>query len=343
METERQPDKFEFLTEADFKPFLDGKTSSRGGASSLGHHFIQAYNENKWGFYLRYIRGLESNYTKPALVFGGALHDAKEAFYRFHFDTTKMIETFRGVLEARKKEYEDPTTFERDITDGPKMLFYWANTWGPVDEYEYEIVEVEGSHEFQLANGLSVSVRWDLLARHLETGKYYLFDTKSTRYSLTKSYQSVEGQDQATMYLLGLSKVYPGIFRSTIGLVPDIIYKSSRGNVMKAERPGIVMRGKNALREYEQELIGLHMELSQKVAALETGFPYPHMLFPRNGKDDSFFGSDWPDIYRTPLPRDPSKAPPGYHVNQDIIDAGPMNPALRSTEDFTSIQEGDIT
>jgi hypothetical protein len=44
------------------------------------------------------------------------------------------------------------------------------------------------------------------------------------------------------------------------------------------------------------------------------------MLFPRNGKDDAMFSSDWPHLYRERLPKDPMKAPLGYVVDQSIIE-----------------------
>lgn len=311
-----------------FDAFLHEKVTSTGGASAAGHHFIQAYNQDKWGFYLQYVRGLRPKHTKPALVFGGALHDSKEAFYLYNYDIDAMMSTFKAVMNSRSREYEDPSVYAKDIQDGEKMLLYWANTWADEDAKTFDIIEVEGSHDFLLANGFRASVRWDLLVRNRDTHKYYLMDTKSTRYSVDKTYQSVEGQDQVTMYLLGLSRVYPGIMPYVVGLVPDIMYK--RQTRVDAARPGVVFRSARELIEYEQELIGLHIELSQKMEALEQGFPYPHMLFPRNGKDNSYFGNEWPDLYRSPLPSDPTKAPVGYVIDQSLIDAGPLNPANRS-------------
>lgn len=303
--------------------FLEHKTTDSGGSSPIGHHYIQLYNQNKWSFYLRYVRGLRPRWTKPALTFGGAIHDAKEAFYRSDGDADFMIDTFAVVLDARRHEYEHAEDYDLDLVDGRKMLYVWGNTYGESDLTDYDIIEVEGSHTFQLPNGMSVSVRWDLLTRERATGRYYLFDTKTTRYSIQKSFQSVAGQDQVTMYLLGLSYIYPDVFRQTNGLIPDILYK--RQSVVKAERPAVVTRSRNELTEYVQELIGLHTELSQKIAAIEAGFPYPHLLFPRNGKDDAYFGSEWPDIYRSRLPDDPSHAPPGYIVDRDILDNGPLS------------------
>lgn len=331
-------------TKAAREAFLDEKTSPLdGGASPAGHHYIQEYNQNKWSFYLRYVRGLESKFRKPALLFGGVIHDAKEAFYRSEGDMDFTVDAFKKILDAKKSLYEDPATHTKDLNDGVKMLLHWGATYGASDFENYELLEIEGKHSFELVNGMRASVRWDLLARDRRTSKYYLFDTKTTRYSISKSYQSVEGQDQATMYALGLSRVYPEIFESYVGLVPDIMYK--RQSVVSSERPGIVLREKREIVEYEQEIIGLHIELSQKIKALKEGFPWPHMLFPRNGKDDSFFGSDWPDIYRAALPKDLAKAPVGYTVNQEIIEHGPLAELADieiSYEDFKrSPQEGD--
>lgn len=322
---------FEFRPLADFGDWLDDKITTPGGASTLGHHFIQAYNEDKYGFYLRYIRGLRPAHTKPALLFGGAIHDAKEAFYTFSYNEDVMVTTFNTVMDARRDQYDDPETFNEDRSRGTKMLLYWANEWSRHDEDTYDILEVEGSHTFTLANNFTVSYRNDLLVRRRDNNNVYIIDTKTTGYSVAKAFDSVQGQDQATMYLLGAQRTYPSL--KIVGLIPDILYK--RSSVIKAERPGIVFRSRQALLEYEQELIGLHVELTQKVIALEQGFPYPHMLFPRNGKNDSVFGTQWPELYRMPLPADPHKAPAGYVVDHDLINNGPYgNPSLRANIDY---------
>lgn len=327
--TAKVPTKFIPRPPEEREAFVKEKVESEGGASAIGHHFIQAYNEDKWGFYLRYVRGLRPRYTKPALIFGGAVHDAKEAFYVFNYDIDAMLEAFEAVMESRREEYEDRQKYLDDRDDGRKMLYVWANTWAEHDRETYEVVEVEGAHTFSLASGLRVSVRWDLLCRRRDNGKYYLFDTKTTRYSVRKAYEAVYGQDQATMYLLGMSKVYPDA--NVVGLVPDILYK--RQSAVKAERPGIVFRSPREVTEYEQELVGLHLEMTRKIEALEAGFPYPHILFPRNGKNDSYFGSEWPDIYRAALPEDPYKAPAGYTVDKTLINEGPYgNPSLRAQD-----------
>lgn len=315
-----------------FDDFLQQKTSSDGGASAAGHHFIQSYNQDKWGFYLQYVRGLRPIYTKPPLLFGRAVHDAKEAFYLYEADPDAMITTFMAVMKHLQKDYENRTDWQKDMTDGQRMLDVWYKTWTDEDWNTYRVREVEGSHTFALASGLEVSVRWDLLMERIDDGKLVLFDTKTTRYSVPKMYDAVAMQDQATMYLLGLSRVYPAEKHKIIGLVPDIMY--ARQSVVRAERPGVVMRSPRELLEYEQELIGLHMEMTQKLEALEAGFSLPHLLFPRNGKDNAYFGGDWPNVYRAELPSDPYEAPPGYVVDTRLIDEGPYrNTRLRSPKD----------
>lgn len=321
------PEALALPIDVPFKEWLKTKITAKRGASSAGHHYIQAYNENKWSFYLRYIRGIVPLHTKPPLIFGGAIHDAKEAFYLYDFSMDACIETFEEVMKDRALEYEDASTHADDLARGRKMLLFFGSSYAERDREKYELIEVEGSHEFRLANGLPVTVRWDLLARDRLTKKYYLFDTKTTGYSIPASYKNVEGGDQATMYMLGVSKIYPELYRNLAGLIPDILYK--KGNVTKAERPGVVMRTRNELIEYEQELIGLFNELSQKVEALEGGFQYPHMLFPRNGKDDSMFGSDYPGVYRGVLPRDLERAPPGYRIDTEILENGPYRELLK--------------
>lgn len=296
--------------------FLNDKLTAERSSSPAGHHFIQLYNTNKWNFYLKHVLGLEPVKTKPPLIFGGAIHDAKESLYLYE-DPDFAIELFHTILENRKPEYEDSTQYEKDYERGGKMLMTWCNTYLQTDLETMEIIEVEGSHTFDLANGMHTTVRWDLLARQKSTGSVYLFDTKTTGWSIPGTYTSVQNDDQSTMYLLALKKVYPELYRRSVGLIPDIMYQ--RQNVVKAERPGIVLRTERELIEYEQELIGLFVEMSQKVQHLQQNPDWPpHMLFPRNGKDESMFkGSEYHDIYRSPLPKD--KPPVGFRYNPNLI------------------------
>jgi len=136
----------------------------------------------------------------------------------------------------------------------------------------------------------------------------FIADYKSTSYSAAKMAESVGLQDQATMYIMGLSKLYP--HERVVGVVPEVLYK--RQSVCTATRSVVVTRGPNALVEYEQELIGLLIDIERRLADLAAGWP-PHVLFPRNGADEAYFGnSPYAPIYRVQLPDDMTWVPPGY-------------------------------
>src|SRR6056297_1687613 len=145
--------------------YIHEKATSPGGASHVGHHYIQAYNQDKWGFYLRYIRGLKPKKTKPALIFGRIIHDSKEAFYRSNGDVDFTLRAFLEIMRAHKDDYEDREKYATDLEDGHTMLRAWTEDIGTRDFEEYDIIEIEGSHEFTLPNNMTMSVRWDALFR----------------------------------------------------------------------------------------------------------------------------------------------------------------------------------
>lgn len=293
--------------------FIEEREQAEGRESPAGFHFIDLYNTNKWGFYLRYVRGYRLVHTPKALVFGGHMHSAVESFY-VTGDPEAPLDVFSYYHDKDVNRYEFVEDWEQDGEDGPIMLTTWLNEWAEYDMATYDVKSVERLVEVPLANGFIMTVKMDRLMRHRSTGHLEAFDTKTTRYSIPATQRNVEEQDQATAYLLACKKLYPD--EHVIGLSPDIIYK--RGRVSKAERPSIVTRSQRELAEFEMEIIGLLLEMAQKVKSL-ADYP-PHLLFPRNGKDESFFGSSFPDLYREPLPKDPTIAPPGYEIDPWIAD-----------------------
>jgi hypothetical protein len=297
-----------------FNEWLDEQISAPGRESPAGFHMVSYYNENPYGWYLRYIKGYRPIHTKPPLIMGGALHSAAEAAYLYH-DREKTLKTYDQILRSRRKEYAEEEAFHKDLADGSAMLPVWYDTWVDRDFAEYDILEVEKQHEVPLADGsLFLTVRPDQVFRRKSDGKIYVKDIKSSRWSITKAHEYLSGMDQSTCYLWAAKKLWPK--NIIAGLMSDIMYKNR--SVVKAERPGVVFRTDANLAEFELEIIGLVTEMNQKVEALAHDYPVP-MLFPRNGKDESFFGSEWPGIYRATLPPD-GEAPFGYKIDDWTVD-----------------------
>lgn len=279
--------------------------------SSAGYHFISYYIENPYGWYLRYIRGYRPKFTKAPLIMGSALHHGCEITYQT-WDKTDTLSAFGETMKSRQHEYEDPEQYKKDLEDGRLMLTKWYDTWAEHDRANFNVLHVEDKFAVPLPNGYFMTVKPDLIVELKEAGHPILcLDHKSSRWSMGKAHDYLAGSDQPTSYIWALSQLYPG--RKILGVQSDVLYKNR--SKVDAQRVGIVQRDAREIAEFQLEMIGALSEIAQKVKGLAAGWP-AHLLFPRNGKDESFFGSEWPYIYRSALPEDPTEAPFGYVIDE---------------------------
>jgi len=298
-----------------FETWLSNKLTEPSGPSNAGFHFISYYLQDPWKFFLKYVLGLEPEHTPPALVFGKSIHDAIEAMLLFG-SVDDMTKTFTETLKARRKEYADEKTFENDLRRGPEMLLVWANTWYEHDMQTRELIDVEATENVELANGLIMTIRTDVRWKDKSTGKVIIDDHKTTSWSVKGHYNGLQIDDQSTAYIWGTAKKHPDW--RVLGLQPDVLYQ--KGTVVKAERPGLVVRTPYELKAFELKMIGVTQEINQKVKTYleDPGYQQvPEYLFPRNTKDEKFFsGSSYHDVYRQPPPR--KNAPLGFRWNEQL-------------------------
>lgn len=289
---------------------LESVATAEHGGSLSGYHFVSSYIQNPYGFYLRYVRGLVPLYTKPPLIKGGIIHDALYIWYKT-FNPDFTLFALEKLFEERAHEYESRDKYAKDKHTSRVMVTDWLNTWGEQDQARYEIIAVEEELQPTLPNGFVLTIKPDIIFYDRELDEHIIMDHKTTGYSIDASYRALEGQDQSTAYLWGTSKVL-GI--TSLGLYADIMY--AKGNVVRSQRRGPIIREPWQFAEFEQEMMGALIEMAQKVQSL----PHfdPHYLFPRNGKDESMFGGDWGAVYRAKLPEDPTVAPEGYRIDPNI-------------------------
>lgn len=277
-----------------FSQWLEDQLSTKGGASHSGYHFIFAYLDDPYAWYLQYVCGLRPKYTGSALLMGRSFHAAAEAAYRYGKD--QALQTYTKMQQSQKQDYEDQAQYAKDNDDGRKMLTVWADTWLDYDREHYDILQLEDQNQVTLANGYTLTVRFDQLMRRKEDRMLVIKDIKTSRYSIAKAHQYLSESDQSTAYLLAAKKLWPN--DTVLGVASDVAYK--RQSVVKAERPGIVSRSDSYLAAFELNLIGIMSELSHKVlAVVEDDYP-PALLFPRNRSKSALFGNPWPpNVYDT--------------------------------------------
>lgn len=269
--------------------------------SAAGYHYYETFTQCPRKGYLRYILGLKPQYTSQHLIFGGAMHEAIGWYYtnRNGLPPNELIDGAQQKLHdeivAQREKYEKEEQFEENLEKGEVMLNTWHNTWYQHDRENYELVEVEKQYNVYVGPNeeFIFTARPDRIMRDPLNGRYYVFDVKTTGWSVPGTYASVDCQDQMTSYLWILQRSHPDWVIA--GAVPDIIYK--RKSVVKAERPGLIYRSKDAIIQFEMGLYGKILEVSQKYQSLDD-FP-AEVLFPRNGAQCAKFGCEYNLICRT--------------------------------------------
>ena len=243
--------------------------------SYAGFHFWNLYNNCRWKFYVRYVLGLKPFFTKPPLIFGGAFHEGKRTFYSkqsAHSATT----AFKREMEDRQDEYQYQDKWLTDWKRGQLLLTAWINKYGKKDLRFYEVLLVEEELNVPLPNGYIMTIRPDAILKSIPTEIPYVFETKTTGFSVTVAAAGVRSGDQATSYLYGTRKLFP--HWNIEGVVTDIAYQNQ--SVIKCERPDVVYRTIKDLHEFEIGTVGIMAEISQKIRALQSW--EPASLFGRN-------------------------------------------------------------
>ncbi len=245
---------------------------------------------------LRYLESIVPSIETAPLAFGQAVHTCKEIFYRSKGDSMQALlagmeylEQHRGSFTAEDGAYQAA----RDrLTKGWAV---WLSTFGPSDFSRYRILGVEEPIELTLASGLLVTMRLDLHVKDLETGAFWVCDTKTTSYGLQPMFKALEQDDQMTGYIWALHHLHADQPSSIGGAFGDVLYQ--KGEVSKAERRFIV-RSKKDLRVWELGTTGTLQEISQKAQAFNDGYPH-EVIFPRHGGWCAHFPCDYTDICRT--------------------------------------------
>lgn len=288
-----------------FPAWLDAKLATPDRESHTGVHYIEQFMKDPYDFYLKYVRGLKPLKTKPALIKGGIIHTAIEAAYTFA-DRQAAKKTLAALFKHRRAEYAEAEQHTKDWQDSQAMLNCWLDTWLDFDLATYHILHLEEQFELPLPNNMLITVKPDIIVQRRSDGEVRALDHKTTGYSLPGAHQNLAASHQASAYNWALHKLYPN--NRIAGLESDVIYK--RQSVVKAQRPGLIQRTEWFLSSWEINMCSWLEEIGRRVALLSDGYP-PDYCFPRG---ESYWLSDYDDIYWSPLPEDGSP-PYGYEID----------------------------
>jgi hypothetical protein len=249
--------------------------------SSAGFHYYNLYQNCPRKFYIKSVLRIKPKVESDMLLFGGAFHEGKATFYKTK-SKSKALDKITGELESFQGLYGKEETFEFHYLRAPVLLEVWIDTYGKRDLKNFTFIDVEKELRvpLELLEGFYMTVRPDAIVQNKTRSKEtYIFETKSTMFSLRVTEEAVRLGDQATSYTWAVRKMYPEL--NLIGVIPDIAYWHKNAYEPKFAREDLVTRTKNDLREYEIGVSNLIREVSQKVEAYYKGYD-PVGLFPRN-------------------------------------------------------------
>lgn len=295
---------------------------TQSAASAAGFHFYQLYQCCPRKFYLKYVVGLDTKWTAPALIYGAAFHEAKAEFYR----TGSLEDGLKAgteYIEANVSGYESHEQFEKDLYRLPIVYRKWVVKFGMSDLLKYDVVSVEREMRVTLPNGFVYTGRPDTILRDKVSKKLFIMETKTSGFSKDLTLDTVFYGDQVTSYLalVQMGKCSDG---GEIGIsadeaanaavICDVAYWNKNAKYednIDCLRGEPITRSKEEIEDFLAGIEQLFSEVSQKVEAAKKGNPFP--LFQRNTYYCLSYGKpcEFVDICRLRvMPSD--KAPLGF-------------------------------
>ena len=251
-------------------------------ASPAGFHFLNLFQSCQRKFYFRYLLGISTVHTHPALINGSAFHEGKATFYTTRGEGPAIAMALR-VLRSAKKELahpEDLKDMEYRLTN---LLHFWIEEKGKNDLKQYKLIAVEKELKVPVAHTPYImTMRQDAIVQDKQSKLVYIMETKTSSFSARVANEAVLYGDQATTYLWGARKMMPKI--EIYGVVPDISFWSKQSKTVdgiKNVRGDIAVRSDYALEQFEKGVSQTLSEINQKSLAYKRGRD-PWLLFPRN-------------------------------------------------------------
>lgn len=258
------------------------KVPPKRSESASGFHFVNLYQCCPRKFYLRYHLRIRPKFTHPALINGSAFHEGKATFYTSKSEP-KALAVALGVLRRGKKELEDQSALKDMEFRLTNLLHFWIEEKGKNDLRQYKILFVEKELKVPIAHTQYIfTMRPDAILQDKQSKLVYIFETKTSSFSLRVTNEAVLYGDQATAYLWGVRKMMKKL--EVYGVVPDISFWSKQAktvDAIKNQRGDIAVRSDYAIEQFEKGLSQTLSEINQKSLAYKRGRD-PWLLFPRN-------------------------------------------------------------
>lgn len=269
--------------------------------SSLGYHMINTFQNCPRKWYIKYICGILPTKLGKALLFGKAWHEGMEVFYSGACAAsmeTLAEESYQKILATlaeSRLQFRSEEDYTEAITKAGILFQVWYKEIGQKLHSEYEILMVEKELRPKLGDAFTMTIRPDAVVRHRATGRIDIPEHKTTSYSIVSQLDTVMRNDQATAYIWGFLKTNPQYALNFGGVLLDVCYNRSKVTEVKQQT---IVRNRSTLAEFELSLLGVFLDLSQRIRGLEIKPDLLPMLFPRNGGACSSFGCEYESICR---------------------------------------------
>ena len=171
---------------------------------------IKAFQSCPRYYYWRHIRHLTTR-TKPLpLLFGIAIHEGMETYYKTN-DDVKAIEAFAqsfGLVEGDDK---------RNLDNGARILASYMREY-PIAAEPWEIVHVEKGFEIVLEEGLHYCGRIDMIIEWSNYGKL-IVDHKTASW-ISDNYMKAHATDrQFSGYIVGMKQYFPKVYGAMVNVL----------------------------------------------------------------------------------------------------------------------------
>ena len=226
--------------------------------------------------------GFQPKHLTVPLASGGAFHDGKAEYY-LTWSMDKGLKELKESFLERAEMLDDEVDRGKVLHRLRIMFASWVDDIGKNDEGNYKIIEVEKEWKIKFPNGFVATARPDAVVQNRKTGVYYIFETKTSSFSVGLALQTVLLGDQATMYSYGFKQRWPN--RKFGGVIPDITYWNSRSTDTAKiinYREDIVRRTPYELKAFELYTMAVLEDLAGRVRAVEDGVTEPIVAFGPN-------------------------------------------------------------
>lgn len=278
--------------------------------SCLGHHMVNTFQNCPRRWYIKYICSILPSKLGKALIFGKAWHEGMEVFYKgSQASADEAYLKIKASLEDNKTQFKKPEDFAEMLAKVPILFNKWYNEIGCKLHDEFAIISVEEELKPKLGGAFTMTIRPDAIVKERSSGKICIPEHKTTSYSINSQFDTVIRGDQATAYCWGVLKVHPEMTLNFMGVLLDVCY--NRASVVDVKQMQI-LRNKQHLAEFELSLLGVFLDLANRIRGLDVHPEMLPMLFPRNGAACASFGCEYEDICR-------NRITPGMVLGSDYI------------------------